>query len=357
MPHAGMAIKGAAQKMYTVVHNTGHIAASRKTLIGKPGGGRLGQGIGNSQGMHMRRMISVAPCLWLALGLLMPAAVQAQMSPEAAVGQALPPGFPTVSGAVGPRPTGPMTWGGVLTRTLDPLHSPGSSGAAELMAAANPAVDSPEDGDLLTQAPVIEFFTSQGCASCPPADVRFGEIARGKEVIALALHVDYWDYIGWADAFARPEFTKRQKSYARAAGSKVIYTPQMVVEGAQPVSGNDAPAIAALISAELAAPATLRMRLRTEGARRIVSVMPHPGLGDVVVQLVRYVPERTVTIERGENAGRTVTYHNIVTDWTVLGGWDGRDKLRLEVEAAADPTVLLIQQAGFGPMIAAARLP
>ena len=306
-----------------------------------------------SQGTYMRRMISVAPCLGLLLVLSLPLAAQAQATPETAVGQALP------SGMMG-RASGPMTWGGTLSRSLMPAPPAGApaAAAAELVETPHPVIDSPEDGELLPQAPVVELFTSQGCASCPTADAYFGDLAGRGDLIALALHVDYWDYIGWADGFARADYTKRQKSYARATGSKVIYTPQIVIGGTRFIPGNDTEGVALDISAALTEAPVLRLRLLSEGARRVVSAMPAPGLGEVMVQLVRYTPEETVTIERGENAGRTVTYHNIVTDWTVLGRWDGREKLRLDLDLqGAEPAVLLFQSAGYGPIVGAARLP
>lgn len=312
----------------------------------------------NSQGNDMRRMISVAYGLWLAIGLALPGAAQAPA--EVAVGQALPPGMAMPPAGHGSTPgigSGPMTWGGVLSRSLMP-SSPSAAVGAELVEAVRPVGDVPDDGVLLAQAPVVELFTSQGCAACPPADAYFGELARRDDVIALALHVDYWDYIGWADAFARNDFTKRQKAYARAAGSKVIYTPQAIVEGGEPMPGNDATAIAATVTSEGADAPAVRLRMLTSEGRRIVSAMPAPGLGDIIVQLVRYLPERTVTIERGENAGRTITYHNIVTEWTVLGRWDGQEKLRLELDLKGEePAVLILQRAGHGPIVAASRLP
>lgn len=296
----------------------------------------------------MRRIISVAAGLWILAGL--PA--MAQMSPEAAVGQALPPGIMMAQGS------GPMTWGGVLSRTLMPAPPPGSAGV-ELVEAPSPdpAPDAAQ-GELLVQAPVVELFTSQGCAACPPADAFFGMLSARKDIIALALHVDYWDYIGWADDFARSDYTKRQKAYARVAGSKVIYTPQAVVEGQEALPGNDVTRISTLLASGIGASPVVPLRLVQEGERRIVTAAPVPGQGELMVQLVRYVPERTVTIERGENAGRTVTYHNIVTDWALLGLWDGQDPLRLELTLTGEaPAVILLQRGGHGPIIAAARLP
>ena len=86
---------------------------------------------------------------------------------------------------------------------------------------------------------VVELYTSQGCSSCPPADAYLEELAQEPGVIALALHVDYWDYLGWKDEFANPDFTDRQKTYATANGSNTIYTPQMVVAGTDMVEGSD----------------------------------------------------------------------------------------------------------------------
>ena len=76
---------------------------------------------------------------------------------------------------------------------------------------------------------VVELFTSQGCSSCPPADKMLHALAKRDDVIALALHVDYWDYIGWKDQFAQAKFTKRQRNYAALGNRRSIYTPQMIV--------------------------------------------------------------------------------------------------------------------------------
>ena len=82
------------------------------------------------------------------------------------------------------------------------------------------------------QTPVVlELFTSQGCSSCPPADALLAELAERPDIIALALHVDYWDYLGWKDSFGSPKYTARQRAYAKAARSRSVYTPEMVVQG------------------------------------------------------------------------------------------------------------------------------
>ncbi|MFV2038375.1 MAG: DUF1223 domain-containing protein, partial [Paracoccaceae bacterium] len=99
-----------------------------------------------------------------------------------------------------------------------------------------------------SNAVLVELYTSQGCSSCPPADELLKKLDKRDNVIALALHVDYWDYLGWKDEFANPEFTKRQKSYAYMAGVRTVYTPQMVIGGVAPVVGHQEMEVADLIN-------------------------------------------------------------------------------------------------------------
>lgn len=210
-------------------------------------------------------------------------------------------------------------------------------------------------------AVVVELFTSQGCSSCPPADELFTRLAADPRVIPLALHVDYWDYIGWTDGFAQAKFTERQKAYARAAGSRMVYTPQMIVGGEDRVEGNKPDQIEALIRRHQKHQARDRMVTldieRQGDTLQIRAVAERPIEGPVRVQLVHYRPSETVEIRSGENAGKTVTYHNIVTDWQALGEWTGADPLSLDVAAPADvPAVVILQAAGPGEILAAARV-
>ena len=98
----------------------------------------------------------------------------------------------------------------------------------------------PQVGRAQPAPVVLELFTSQGCSSCPPADALLAELAEPEGVIALALHVDYWDYLGWEDGFASPAHTERQRAYAKAARSRTIFTPQMIVQGEERLKGHDA---------------------------------------------------------------------------------------------------------------------
>jgi hypothetical protein len=204
---------------------------------------------------------------------------------------------------------------------------------------------------------LVELFTSQGCSSCPPADALFHDLTTRDDVIALSLHVDYWDYIGWADTFARPEFTDRQKGYAHAAGERMIYTPQMVVGGVVHVAGTKPMRLAEAIERLGDAPVAVDLTVRRHGTDVEIAAEARQSLpGTMVVQMMRYAPEQTVEIRRGENAGRTVTYANVVTDMATLGTWDGREPLVMHVtiDGRPDPVVVVLQRDGHGPVVAAA---
>lgn len=207
---------------------------------------------------------------------------------------------------------------------------------------------------------VVELFTSQGCAACPPADAFLAELAQDPGVLPLALHVDYWDYIGWTDRFAKAAFTKRQKTYAHAAGQRMIYTPQMIVAGRVEIAGTKKGRIHDAIAAEQDRPAVMRIDIeaRVDGGVR-VRLTPLAAMEPAAeVIVVRYAPLREIEISRGENAGHTLHYANVVTDWAVLGTWDGQSPAEFAIPAPPEPQpgAVLVQAAGQGPIISAARL-
>lgn len=205
---------------------------------------------------------------------------------------------------------------------------------------------------------VVELYTSQGCSSCPPADDLLADLSKSQGVIPLALHVDYWDYIGWADTFGNARYTTRQKAYAHAAGEKMIYTPQMIVGGADRVEGNQPSKVAAAIRKAGSGPKSVSVSLERKGGQVAVSadatgVVP----AQMQVQLVRYRAHEDVAIGRGENAGLTQAYHNIVTSWSQIGEWNGSTPLRMNVDApGGDGVVVIIQSEGPGAILGAARL-
>ncbi|SEO67936.1 hypothetical protein SAMN04490248_10960 [Salinihabitans flavidus] len=206
---------------------------------------------------------------------------------------------------------------------------------------------------------VVELFTSQGCSSCPPADAFFAqELATRDDVIALGLHVDYWDYIGWKDQFASPDFSARQKDYARAAGQRSVYTPQMIVNGRERVVGTKPEDVNKMIRAHAAVDGPVRITATREGGQLNITLKCDPPMDkSMLVHLVRYEPHRTVEIKSGENAGRTLDYANVVTEWQVLGKWNARKSGGFSAPVTGEgPLVLLVQHATHGPIEAAVRL-
>jgi len=215
-------------------------------------------------------------------------------------------------------------------------------------------------GWAMAEGPVVvELFTSQGCSSCPPADKLLAELSKRDDIIALALHVDYWDYIGWKDQFADPANTVRQRGYSRAAGKRSIYTPQMVVGGKDHVIGSKPMRLAELIEIHRAAPISANVVLERDGNRIVIRVTAKDRFpdGGAVVQVATYKPHEAVNIRRGENAGRTLNYYNIVGDIVEVGKWDGRGAYRATVRVPDGASVaVLVQQRNHGPILGAAQL-
>ncbi|WP_111732113.1 DUF1223 domain-containing protein [Roseovarius amoyensis] len=204
---------------------------------------------------------------------------------------------------------------------------------------------------------LVELFTSQGCSSCPPADALLRELARREDVLALALHVDYWDYIGWKDIFARPENSARQRAYAAADGRRMVYTPQIIIDGSDEVMGTHPKDVAALIEKHSAGGDVSLDIVRADDSLTIEALAAPGAEGICAVQLVRYRRHATVEITRGENAGRTLDYTNIVTDMTRLADWDMRTPLNLQVPLTGDlPAAVVIQHGRNGPVEAMARV-
>ncbi len=205
---------------------------------------------------------------------------------------------------------------------------------------------------------VVELYTSQGCSSCPPADALLADLAGHEGVIPLALHVDYWDYIGWKDSFADPAFTRRQKAYAHAAGHRTVYTPQMIVGGRDHIIGAKAMELMKRIEQQRKTAAPVALALQAQGGDLVVTAPAVPGGEAMVVQLVRYTPKAQVAIKRGELAGKTLTYSNIVRSWEQVAEWDGAAPLSLRLKLSGDlPGVIIVQRKGPGAVLAAARLP
>lgn len=227
-----------------------------------------------------------------------------------------------------------------------------------LLPASAPAQERP--------AVVVELFTSQGCNSCPPADVYLGELTRRPELLPLAFHVDYWNYIGWTDPFARPWASARQRAYQKSLNERFVYTPQMVVNGAAEAVGSDRGDIEAALAKAKAHPMphpSLALERKGDGG-----LLVHVGAAETkrsaTVWLACFDRQHSTPVPRGENAGSTLTNYHIVRHFESLGTWKG-GLVDLAVPAAemAEYTArpdqdmaVLIQVDGVGPIIAAERL-
>jgi len=200
---------------------------------------------------------------------------------------------------------------------------------------------------------VVELFTAQGCSSCGKANQLAADLAQRDGVLALTYSVDYWDYLGWKDTFAKPGFAERQRAYVKKFALRDVPTPQMVVGGRVQASGAKAEAVEDLIKTAARAPSNPPDMEFVGKTRVAVGSGPAPR-GGGEVWLVRFDPrEQEIAVKRGDNKGQTLVHRNVVRELVRLGPWAGRPKLyRLPATADADlETVIIVQGAKGGRII------
>jgi hypothetical protein len=196
---------------------------------------------------------------------------------------------------------------------------------------------------------VVELFTAQGCSSCAKANAFVARLADRPGVVALTWSVDYWDYLGWKDTFAQPEFADRQRAYDKRFGLRDVYTPQVIVDGAAQASGAQGASVEALIGearrARLPRPA---MELRADGRIAVGTGARPPGGGEV--WLIRFDPRQAdVAVTEGDNRGTTVPERNVVRQLARLGAWTGRPvSFKLPPASEEGLATLILVQAGHG---------
>lgn len=183
---------------------------------------------------------------------------------------------------------------------------------------------------------VVELFTSQGCSSCPPADAVLGELAQRDDVVALAYHITYWDYLGWRDTLGSADNTQRQYDYGKSFGIRSVYTPQAVINGRVHVNGADRSSVVGKLRGLADAGEGLAVDLTV--TRVGDSYMIDAGKGSAPhtkahLVLVYFDTKKPVVIERGENTGATVTYWNAVSAIQAAGMWHGKAQ-RFELPAS-----------------------
>lgn len=230
---------------------------------------------------------------------------------------------------------------------------------AALFGASSPIALAAEDRPV-----VVELFTAQGCSGCPDANATLERVARNPKVVVLTYGVDYWDYLGWRDTFARPEFTERQRGYRQALGLRSVATPQVVIDGQHQLIPRSAPdmdtALAQTGGHSLPPP---DIEFRETGDRVAVGSGRLPQGGAEVVA-VRYAPGlQTVTVRSGDNQGQSVKHINVVKEIRHLGDWRGRPslyELPHDLSARAlndDALVVMVQGKADRRILSVARLP
>ncbi len=173
-------------------------------------------------------------------------------------------------------------------------------------------------------AVVVELFSSEGCSSCPPADAVLRDLAakqpvHGADIIALEMHVDYWNDLGWADPFSADVFTSRQRAYARALGDRSSYTPQMVVDGRVGFTGSERDTAESAIARAAASPKA-RVTLTRDGDTLSVTVSDVPAPAPAADVLLAVAEEGLSSdVKRGENAGNVLVHGPVVRALTKLG--------------------------------------
>lgn len=223
---------------------------------------------------------------------------------------------------------------------------------------------------------LVELFTSEGCSSCPPADRWLSTLGMSdyvpERVVPIALHVDYWDYIGWKDRFAQARFSKRQRRIADIRRERVIYTPQVRVQGQdfRRWSGGAFDAAVAQINASPAR-AQIALSIIGRGATE-VEVEVSAGLREAAPQsapyglyLAAYANRLTTQVAAGENEGRTLEHDHVAFGWRGPIPLDAkatltqRHRLALPKRAAAGASgvVAFVQNTRTAEVLQALMLP
>lgn len=168
---------------------------------------------------------------------------------------------------------------------------------------------------------VVELFTSEGCSSCPPADVLLADLARQNPgVYALEFHVDYWNGLGWPNRFSSPDWTRRQRAYGRSFGESGLYTPEMIVGGTDAFNGSDRGRAQADIARSLGRPAPVHLQVRPHAAGPVAITVDFDAPGapaDATVGIAVVQREATTDVRAGENADRTLRHVNVVRAFAV----------------------------------------
>ncbi len=238
--------------------------------------------------------------------------------------------------------------------------------AVVALAAASPALAQESLPEAPTRAPVVvELFTSQTCPVCPAADELLSELVHEPGVIAISWPVNIWDYLGWEDTLASAENTRRQAQYNGRFGLRWPYTPEIVINGRTHVAGNQREDVAAMIAAQRSDnPVTVPVRVRLGEQRLVINIGSGSDELDSQLGSVWLIPYRThenISVERGPNAGRELTYINVADGYELISQWAGtpvviRQELSYAPGTMPDGFAVLLQQHRNGPILGAAQI-
>jgi hypothetical protein len=203
---------------------------------------------------------------------------------------------------------------------------------------------------------VVELFTSQGCSDCPPADALLRHVqATDPDVLALDLHVTYWNNGAWTDPFSLQAATDLQNHYAALRNSTEVYTPEAVVDGTAQFVGSDQGQMTdAITNAKAAIAASTAIPVTVAASGGHVSVDVGPGTGAGTVWLFGFDPERTTRVGGGENGGATLTEVNVVRSITKIGFWNGQS-LQSQISVPAGTKFAALIQRPDGTILGAAE--
>ncbi len=215
-------------------------------------------------------------------------------------------------------------------------------------------------GGAAARAPVVvELYTAQGCGSCDRANAYAASLADQAGVTTLTFNVDYWDYLGWKDTFAQPEFSQRQRDFDKRFGLKDVYTPQIIVEGEGQASGDSPADVEALIRDARRSPERgPEIVPRADGTVAVGAGRGASERHPLTVWLIRFDPRlESVQVKEGDNRGQTVSHRNVVRQLVRLGAWTGQRKVYRLPSAPTDglASLILVQGENGGRIVAAYR--
>ncbi len=199
---------------------------------------------------------------------------------------------------------------------------------------------------------VVELFTSQGCSSCPPADKVLQKLSQQKDVIAISWPVTYWDQLGWKDTLARQTNTQRQYRYAQSLPGSSVFTPQAVVDGAAQTVGSRGAELSAIIAARQKTAAAVPVTLSVSAGK--LAIFTSAAREPYDIRLVALRASENVSVGRGENSQRVLTYTNIALQDRIIAS--GTQAQNLAVDAPVGDSVAVLVEARRGYAILGAAI-